>query len=132
MRKIRRVCIVLSLLLVLSFFLVTPASAAGLINSTQNNIADTGSLRISWTANTVCTTFVDRGTLSIYIQRYISGVWYTVSTDSDTEYNDILITDGGNVYVSTSGQYRIKSIHRVVDAGVTQATTRTSGAISVN
>jgi hypothetical protein len=132
MRKTRKFCLALSLLLVLSFFAATPAFASGLINSTQNNIADTGSLRISWTANTACTTYVDRGTLSIYIQRYISGVWYTVSTDSDEEFNDILITDGGNIYVSTAGQYRIRSIHFVEDGDEQQAVTRTSSAISVD
>jgi len=132
MRKLRKLCIVLSLLLVLSFFVAVPASAASLITSYNGEIHDTGSLRITWSASTACNINVDQGSITSTIQYKSGGSWTTIAILSEYDTNTYVIFDGGNRNVSNAGEYRIKTTHFVREGTATQIKSYTSPTINVN
>ena len=132
MKKLRKLCVVLSLLLVLSFFVAVPASAASLIDDARGDLSDTGSLRVSWNATTFCSDTVDLGTITIYTQKYNGSSWVTVGTDHHQQTNTNLIADSGSRSVSQAGTYRIKTYHSAYLDGTSQTKSFTSTSIYVN
>jgi hypothetical protein len=133
MRKIRKLCFVLSLLLVLSFFIAAPAFAADLINTTDiNEFRDSGTLRISYRVDGIPIYVLDKGELTVTIQRYSGSSWVSVSSKTVTEYNTSNVDNDRDYTVSVSGSYRLKMYFYAEDEGETDSYTRYSSAISVD
>ena len=133
MKKVRKLCIVLSLLLVLSFSLTAPAFAADLINNTRvSRFEDAGSLRVTWKVDGVPITPLDMGKLKVTLQRY-SGSWVNITTKEVTEYNTTNVdNDLSNYSVSISGSYRLKMVFEAENGGATDSLTRYSSSISID
>ena len=133
MRKIRKLCFVLSLLLVLSFFLASPAFAGTLINTTVIlDFYDSGSLTVSWDVDGVAYDDVEMGRVTVYLQKY-STSWSTVKTVTTTDYNDYVFSNiRNNVAVSSSGTYRLKTVFYAEDGDIQDSKTKYSSSKSVN
>jgi len=133
MKKIRKLCISLSLLLVLSFFVAAPAFAADLINTTSiDDFYDSGSLKASWRVYGIAFDDVQMGRVTVYLQKY-SGYWSTVYTAIETEYNDDEIDNVRyNVSVSSAGTYRLKTVFYAQDSGLSDTYTKYSSSRYVN
>ena len=133
MRKVRKLCFVLSLLLVLSFFVAAPAFAADLINTTSiNRFGDSGSLEVSWNVDGIPLTTLDTGKMTVYLQRY-NGSWSTVTTKIVTEHNTTCVDNNRyNYSVPAAGTYRIKTVFYAEDEGSTDTYTLYSPSASVN
>lgn len=133
MRKVRKLCIVLSLLLVLSFFVAAPAFAADLINTTSiHRFEDAGSLKVSWRVYGVALDDVEMGKVTVKLQKY-SGSWSTVKTVTEIEYNDDEIDNiRYNVGISSAGAYRLKTIFYAKDGELTDTYTKYSSSRYIN
>lgn len=133
MKKVRKLCIVLSLLLVLSFFVAAPAFAADLINTTSvREFEDSGTLKVSWEVDGIPIYVLDTGKLTVYLQRY-SGSWVNITSKTVTEYNTTCVDNNRYDYgVSISGTYRLKMVFYAEDEGETDTYTKYSSSISVN
>ena len=133
MRKVRKLCIVLSLLLVLSFFVAAPAFAADLINTTAiYGFGDSGNLKVSWNVYGIANDDVDKGKVTVQLQKY-SGSWSTVKTVTEVEYNDDEIDNvRDNVSVSSAGNYRLKTVFYAENDGATDTFTKWSASRYLN
>lgn len=133
MRKIRKLCLVLSLLLVLSIFIAAPAFAASLINTTiVDEFKDSGSLKVSWEVDGIPIYVLDTGRVTVYLQRY-SGSWVNVTSKTVTEHNTSCVDNNRVDYtVSVSGTYRLRMVFYAEDEGQTDTYTKYSSSISVN
>jgi hypothetical protein len=133
MRKFRKTCLILSLLLVLSFFLATPAFAGGLINTTSITMRDSGKLKITWDVDGVPIYKLDKGKMTVSLQRYSGSSWVTVTTISVTETNTTCVdNDYKNYGVSTAGKYRLKTVFYAEKDGETDTLTYYSHALNVD
>ncbi|GAB6173680.1 hypothetical protein JCM15765_31580 [Paradesulfitobacterium aromaticivorans] len=98
---------------------VTPASYVTIAGG-ECRISDLGEGLIMITGYTSTSYAVDRIGLTLYLQYYSSGQWYTVNSYQYTDYSSSYVSGTQYLSVSKGYYYRVIADHTSVDGGINE------------